>query len=75
MIWPRQEDARGENTKINYVMDAIGEKKERTSKKNMDGSKTSSHDSEKFRTRSVEKLRGMAFGLWERATVGLELDG
>jgi hypothetical protein len=28
--------ARGENTKINYGMDARGEKKKRTSKKNVD---------------------------------------
>ena len=29
----------------------------------MDGRSTSSHDNKKFRTRSVEKQRGMAFGL------------
>ena len=26
MVWPRQKDARGENTKINYGMDTTGEK-------------------------------------------------
>jgi hypothetical protein len=35
---------------------------------------TSSHDSEKFRTRSMEKRRGMAFGLWETATAVIEPD-
>ena len=55
-------DARGQNTKINYGMDTAGEKEKRTSKKNVDGSSTSSHDNKKFRTRSVEKQRGMTFG-------------
>jgi hypothetical protein len=41
----------------------------------MDGRSTRSHDSEKFRTKSMEKQRGMAFGLWERATAVIELDG
>jgi hypothetical protein len=68
MVWPCQEDARGENTKINYAMDTRGEKK------NVDGRRTSGHDSKKFRTRSIEKRRGMAFGLWETATVGIEPD-
>jgi hypothetical protein len=40
----------------------------------MDGRSTNSHDSEKFRARSMEKQRGMAFGLWETATVVIELD-
>jgi len=26
MVWPRQKDARGENTKINYGLDTTGEK-------------------------------------------------
>jgi hypothetical protein len=26
MVWPRQEDARGENTKINYGINTRGEK-------------------------------------------------
>jgi hypothetical protein len=46
----------------------------RTSKKNLDGRSTSSHDSEKFRTRSMEKQRRMAFGLWETATAVLKPD-
>ena len=33
MAWPRQKDARGENTEINYVLDTAGEKEKRTSKK------------------------------------------
>jgi hypothetical protein len=69
MVWHRQKDARGENIKISYEMDTRGEKKQRTYKKNVDGRSTNSHDSEKFRTRSVEKRGGMAFGLWETATV------
>jgi hypothetical protein len=74
MVWPRQKDARGENTEINYGMGTRGEKKQRTSKKNVDGRSTSSHDSEKFRTRLMEKRRGLAFGLWERVTAVIELD-
>ena len=67
MVWPRQKDARGENTKINYGMDTKGEKEKRTSK-NVDGRSTSSHDNKKLRTRSVEKQRGMAFGFRKTAT-------
>jgi hypothetical protein len=55
MIWPRQKDARAENTKINYGLDTTGEKEKRTSKKNVDGS-TGSHDNKKFRTRKMEML-------------------
>jgi hypothetical protein len=50
MVWPRQKDARGQNTKINYGMDTTGEEKKRTSKKNVDGMSTSSQDNKKFRT-------------------------
>jgi len=38
------------------------------SKKNMDGRSTSSHDSKKFRTRSMEKQRRMTFGFRTMAT-------
>jgi hypothetical protein len=31
MVWPRQEDARGENTEINFGMGTGGETKKRTS--------------------------------------------
>jgi hypothetical protein len=68
MVWQHETDARGENTKINYGMDIRGETKKRTSKKNVDGRSTSSHDREKFRTRSMEKRRGMAFGSWKTVT-------
>jgi len=37
----------------------MGEKEERTSKKNVVRRSTSSHDNKKFRTRSMEKERGM----------------
>ena len=68
MVWPRQKDARGENTKINYGLDTMGEKEKRTSKKNVDGRSKSSHDNKKFRTRSMEKQRGMVFGFRKTAT-------
>jgi len=61
-------DARGENTKINYGLDTTGEKEKKTSKKNVDGRSTSSHDNKKFRTKSMEKQRGMAFGIRKAAT-------
>ena len=68
MVGPRQKVARGENTKINYGFDTTGEKEKRTSKKNVDGRSTSSHDNKKFRTKSMEKQRGMAFGFRKMAT-------
>jgi hypothetical protein len=74
MVWPCQKDARGENTKINYGMDTRGEKKNRTSKKDVDGMSSSSHNSEKFRKRSVEKQGGMAFGYWRTMTAVIKLD-
>ena len=67
-MWPHQKDARGENTKINYGLDTTGEKEKRTSKENVDGRSTSSHDNKIFRTRSVEKQRGLAFGFRKTAT-------
>jgi len=47
----------------------MGEQEKRTSKKNVDGKSTSSHDKKKFRIRSLEKQRGMAFGFRKTATV------
>jgi hypothetical protein len=47
---------------INYGMNTTGKKEKRTSEKNVDGRSTSSHDNKKFRTRSMEKLKGMALG-------------
>jgi hypothetical protein len=67
MVWPYQKDVRGENTKTDYGMDTMGEIEKRTSKKNMNGRSTSSHDKE-FRTRSMEKQRGMVFGFGKMAT-------
>jgi hypothetical protein len=55
-------------------MDTRGEKKKRTSKKNVDGRRTSSHDNKKFRTKSVEKQGGMAFGFRKTATAVIKLD-
>ena len=46
----------------------MGEKETRTSKKNVDGRSTRSHDNKKFRTSSMEKQRGMAFGFRKKAT-------
>jgi len=69
MVWPRQKDTKGENIKINYGLDTTGEKEKKTSKKNVDTRSTSSHDNKKFRTRSMEKQRGMEFGFQKKATV------
>ena len=46
----------------------MGEKEKRMSKENVDGRSTSSYDNKKFRTRSMEKQRGMAFGFQKKAT-------
>ena len=53
---------------INYGMDTIGEKEKRTSKKNIDGRSTSSHDNKKLVTKSMEKQRGIVFGFRKTAT-------
>jgi hypothetical protein len=55
-------------------MDTREEKEKRTSKKNAVGRSTSSHDSEKFRTRTVEKQGKMAFGFWKTATAVIKPD-
>ena len=68
MVWSHQKDARGQNTKTNYGMDTTGEKGKRTPKENVHKRSTSSHDKKKFRTRSMEKQRGMAFGYRKTAT-------
>jgi len=75
MVWPRQKDARGENTKINYGLDTMGEKEKRTTKKNVDGRSTSNHENKKFRVRSMEKQRGMAFGFRKTTTAVKKPDG
>jgi hypothetical protein len=74
VVWPRQKDAKGENAKINYGMDTRREKKKRTSKKNADGRSTSSHDSETFSTKSMEKQGGMEFGFRKTVTAGIKPD-
>jgi Tfp pilus assembly pilus retraction ATPase PilT len=43
-------------------------------KKNMDGRSKSSHDNKKFRTRSMEKQRGMAIGFRKTATAVIKPD-
>jgi hypothetical protein len=49
-------------------MDTTGQKEKRKPKKNVDGRSTNRHDNKKFRTRSMEKQRGMAFGFRKMAT-------
>ena len=63
-----KKDAKREDPKINYGVDTRGEKEKRTSKKNLDGRSTSSHDNKKPRNRAVEKQGGMAFGFRKTAT-------
>ena len=46
----------------------MGEKEKRTSKKNVNGRSTSSHDNKKFRNKSMEKQRGMTLGFRKTAT-------
>jgi len=53
---------------MNGGSDTTGEEKKRTSKKNVDGRSTSSHDNKRFRNRSMEEKRGMAFGFRKTAT-------
>jgi hypothetical protein len=59
---------------LKSALDTTGEKEKWTSKKNMDGRSKSSHDNKKFRIRSVEKQRGMAFGFRKTATAVIKLD-
>ena len=49
-------------------MDTTGEKEKMTPRENVDIRSTNSHDKKKFRARSMEKQRGMAFGFWKTAT-------
>jgi hypothetical protein len=55
-------------------MDTNGEKDKRTSKKNVDGRSTRSHDNKTFRTRSMEKQGGMAFGFRKTVTAVIKQD-
>jgi hypothetical protein len=51
-----------------------GEKKKRTSKTNVDGRCTSSHENKTFRSRSVVKQKGMVFGFRKTATAVTRLE-
>jgi hypothetical protein len=55
-------------------MGTTGEKEMWTSKKNVDGRSTCSHDSKKFRTISVDKQIGMAFGFRKTVTAVIKPD-
>jgi hypothetical protein len=57
-------------------VDTKRKKKKRTSKENVDGRCTSSHENKTFRNRSVVKQKGMVFGFRKTATavVGPEID-
>jgi hypothetical protein len=54
--------------------DARGEKKKRMSKKNVDRRSTSIPDRKKFRPRSMEKQRGIAFGFRKTAAAVIKPD-
>jgi hypothetical protein len=56
-------------------MDTRGEKKKRTSKKNVDGRSTGSHNNKKFTNSSVEKEEGITFGWWKTVTAVIKQDG
>jgi hypothetical protein len=49
-------------------VDTRGKKKKRTSKKNVDGRSSSSHENKAFRSTSVAKQKGMVFGFRKTAT-------
>jgi hypothetical protein len=57
-------------------VDTGGEKEKRTSKKNVDGRCTRSHENKTFSNRSVVKQKGMVSGFRKTATavVGPEID-
>ena len=55
-------------------MDTGRKKRKRMRKKNMDRENTSSHGNKELGTRSVEKQRGMEFGLWKTATAVMKPD-
>jgi len=64
---PLSATGRGARWETSNVLFSTGQKEKRTSKKNVDGRSTSSHDNKKFRTRSMEKQRGMGFGFRKTA--------
>jgi hypothetical protein len=53
---------------ISEYFSTTGEKEKRTPKENVDGRSKNSQDNKKFRTRSMDKQRGMAFGFRKTAT-------
>jgi hypothetical protein len=55
-------------------MNTTGEKKKRTSKKNVDGWSSSSHDNQEIRIRSMERQGGMAFGFHNTTTAVIKPD-
>jgi hypothetical protein len=60
MVWPRQKDARGENTKINYGMDTRVETKKRTPRKTWMGGVQgvmAARNSEQYHWRNREEWR------------------
>jgi hypothetical protein len=54
--------------KINYGVDTRGKKKKWTSRKNVDGRCTSSHENKIFRSRLMVKQKGIVFGFRKTAT-------
>ena len=71
MVWPRQKDARGENTEIYCIMEWISwerRKRGRPKKKTWVEGLRAAMITKKFRARSMEKQRGMAFGFRKTAT-------
>jgi Tfp pilus assembly pilus retraction ATPase PilT len=65
-----------ENRIPKLIMEWIPEERRKRGRprKNVDGRSTSSHDNKKFRTRSVEKQGGMAFGFRKTATFVIKPD-
>jgi hypothetical protein len=55
IMWPRENEARGQNTKLIMEWILRERRKRGRPRENVDGRSTSSHDNEKFRTRSIEK--------------------
>jgi hypothetical protein len=49
-------------------MDTRGEKRKRTSKRNVDGRCTSNHENRIFRSRSLVKQKGIVFGFRKTVT-------
>ena len=69
LLW-RSERVVNKKCKLERRLDWIprDRRKRGRPRNNVDGRSTSRHDNKKFRTRSMEKQRGMAFGLRKTAT-------